>query len=91
MEKSIKKYAKLYRTALKANGFSDIDLRVEAYEQRLKEMYTSQCAITNHTNRWWFYDGVDQVEVCGFSDFKLLVSKVADYVVNDKTVQKDNP
>lgn len=42
MEKSIKKYAKLYRTALKANGFSDIDLRVEAYEQRLKEMYTSQ-------------------------------------------------
>lgn len=23
-----------------------------------------ECAITNHTNRWWFYDGVDQVEVC---------------------------
>ena len=42
MEKSIKKYAELYRTALKANGFSDVDLRVEAYEQRLKEMYTSQ-------------------------------------------------
>ena len=46
-----------------------------------------ECAITNHTNRWWFYDGVDQVEVCEFSDFKLLVSKVADYVVDDKIVQ----
>ena len=46
-----------------------------------------ECAITNHTSRWWFYDGVEQVEVCEFSDFNLLVSKVADYVVDDKTVQ----
>ena len=37
----MKKYAKLYRTALKTNGFADIDLRVESYEQRLKEMYAS--------------------------------------------------
>ena len=42
MKKSIEKYAKIYRTALKANGFSDIDLRIESYEQRLKEMYASQ-------------------------------------------------
>lgn len=42
MEKSVKKYAKLYRTALKTNGFSDVDLRMESYEQRLKEMYASQ-------------------------------------------------
>jgi hypothetical protein len=48
MKKSIKKYAKLYRTALKANGFSDIDLRVEAYEQRLKEMYISQAFETHN-------------------------------------------
>jgi len=41
MEKSVKKYAKLYRTALKANGLSDIDLRIDSYEQRLKEMYAS--------------------------------------------------
>ena len=42
MEKSVKKYAKIYRTALEANNFTDIDLRVESYEQRLKEMYASK-------------------------------------------------
>ena len=42
MEKSVKKYAKLYRTALKANSISDIDLRLDSYEQRLKEMYASR-------------------------------------------------
>ena len=46
-----------------------------------------ECAITNHTKRWWFYDGVDQVEVCEFSDFEQLVSKVAEYTVVDRTVQ----
>ena len=46
-----------------------------------------ECAITNHTNRWWFYDGVDQVEVCEFRDFLQLVSKVAEYTVDDRTVQ----
>ena len=45
------------------------------------------CAITNHTGRWWFYDGVEQVEVCEFENFELLVSKVAEYIVEDKTVQ----
>lgn len=42
MEKSVKKFAKIYRTALKANSFSDIDTRVGAYKQRLQEMYASQ-------------------------------------------------
>ena len=46
-----------------------------------------ECAITNHTKRWWFYDGVEQVEVCEFENFELLVSKVAEYIVEDKTVQ----
>ncbi len=46
-----------------------------------------ECAITNHTNRWWFYDGVEQVEVCEFRDFQQLVSKVAEYTVDDRTVQ----
>ncbi len=46
-----------------------------------------ECAITNHTKRWWFYDGVGQVEVCEFRDFDLLVSKVAEYIVDDRTVQ----
>ena len=45
-----------------------------------------ECAITNHTNKWWFYDGVEQVEVCEFRNFERLVSKVAEYVVDDKTV-----
>ena len=35
MEKLVKKYAKLYRIALKANGFCDIDLRIDSYEQGL--------------------------------------------------------
>ena len=46
-----------------------------------------ECAITNHTSRWWFYDGVEQVEVCEFRSFDLLVSKVAEYTVDDRTVQ----
>ena len=46
-----------------------------------------ECAITNHTSRWWFYDGVDQVEVCEFRSFELLVSKVAEYRVDDRRVQ----
>ena len=47
-----------------------------------------ECAITNHTSRWWFYDGVEQVEICEFSNFELLVNKVAEYMVNDKKVQE---
>ncbi len=46
-----------------------------------------ECAITNHTSRWWFYDGVEQVEVCEFENFELLVSKVAEYIVDDRKVQ----
>ena len=46
-----------------------------------------ECAITNHTIRWWFYDGVEQVEVCEFRNFELLVSKVAEYMVDDRTIQ----
>ncbi|MBE5929527.1 MAG: hypothetical protein E7268_00520 [Lachnospiraceae bacterium] len=46
-----------------------------------------ECAITNHTGRWWFYDGVEQVEVCEFENFELLVKKVVEYMVDDKTVQ----
>lgn len=42
MEKLVKKYSKIYRTALKSNGFSHVDSRVESYEQRLQEMYASQ-------------------------------------------------
>lgn len=42
VEKSVKKYSKIYRTALEANDFSDIDIRVESYKQRLQEMYISE-------------------------------------------------
>ena len=30
---------------------------------------------------------MEQVEVCEFENFELLVSKVAEYIVEDKTVQ----
>ena len=33
MKKIVKKYAKLYRNALKENNFSDINTRVESYEK----------------------------------------------------------
>lgn len=46
-----------------------------------------ECAITNHTGKWWFYDGVAQVEVCEFGNFELLVSKVAEYIVDARKVQ----
>ncbi len=42
VEKSVKKYSKIYRTALETNDFSDIDIRVGSYEQRLREMYISE-------------------------------------------------
>ena len=42
MEKSVKKFAKIYRAALIENSFSDIDIRVESYVHRLQEMYASQ-------------------------------------------------
>lgn len=47
MDKMAKKYSKIYRTALAANHFLDIDTRVQSYEQRLQKMYRSQ-AFTQH-------------------------------------------
>ncbi len=46
-----------------------------------------ECAITNHTNRWWFYDGVEQIKICEFNNFALLVNKIAECVVDNKTVR----
>ena len=47
-----------------------------------------ECAITNHTKCWWFYDGVEQIKICEFDNFALLVNKIAECVVEDKTVQE---
>ena len=47
-----------------------------------------KCAITNHSKRWWFYDGVEQIEICEFENFTLLVNKIAECMVKDKTVQE---
>ena len=47
-----------------------------------------ECAITNHSKRWWFYDGVEQIEICEFENFTLLVNKIAECMVKDKTVQE---
>ena len=41
MENYIKRYAKIYKTALTKNSFSDIDVRVESYTCRLRKMYAS--------------------------------------------------
>ena len=64
---------------------------VENYPVKLAEIEfiykDRECAITNHTSRWWFYDGVEQVEICEFRNFELLVSKVAKYIVEDRIVQ----
>ena len=46
-----------------------------------------ECAITNHTKRWWFYDGVGQIEICEFENFTLMADKISECVVNDKTVR----
>ena len=46
-----------------------------------------ECAITNHTKHWWFYDGVEQIEICEFENFTLLADKISGCVVNDKTVR----
>ena len=48
MEKLVKKYAQIYRVALNANNFSDIDLRVKSYEQRLKKMYASNAFVVHN-------------------------------------------
>ena len=48
MEKFVKKYAQIYRVALNANSFSDIDLRVKSYEQRLKKMYASNAFVVHN-------------------------------------------
>ena len=47
MEKNLKKYSKIYRNALAANSFRDVDVRVKAYEDRLQQMYASQ-TFTEH-------------------------------------------
>ena len=67
--------------------FSDIEDSL-MHGRELEFSYKGrECAVTNHTKKWWFYDGVVQVEVCDFENFKLLVKKVAEYVVDDRTVR----
>ncbi len=68
----------------KFNDIADFLIHGREIEFVYKER---ECAITNHTSRWWFYDGVGQVEVCEFRNFELLVSKVEKYMVDDRTVQ----
>ena len=42
MEKSIKKYKKIYEVALTKQECLDIDARLKVYEERLREMYSSE-------------------------------------------------
>lgn len=48
MNKMVKKYSKIYKNALVTNHFSDIDVRVQSYEQRLQKMYCSQAFIQHN-------------------------------------------
>ena len=58
LEKSLNKYSKIYRTALEANDFSDINIRVESYKQRVQEMYNSP-VFTQHN----VYPTMDVVKI----------------------------
>ncbi len=42
MEITVKKYSRIYKNALLANDFSDVEERVKSYEHRLHQMYVSQ-------------------------------------------------
>lgn len=58
------------------------------YGREIEFIYKDRkSAITNHSKCWWFYDGVKQIEICEFDNFALLVNKVEECVVDDKTVQ----
>ena len=46
------------------------------------------CSITNHSGTWWFYDGEQNIELCEFENKELLVEKVSDIVVGDKTIRE---
>ena len=46
-----------------------------------------ECSITNRIGKWWFYDGERNIELCEFEDKRLLVEKVSDIVVGDKTIR----
>jgi len=47
-----------------------------------------ECSITNRIGKWWFYDGERNIELCEFEDKQLLVEKVADIVIEDKTIRE---
>ena len=42
MNKTVKKYGKIYRKILAIGNYPDPDVKQEAYEKRLAEMYASQ-------------------------------------------------
>ena len=48
MEKYVKKYSKIYKNALLANDFLDVEKRVKAYEHRLQQMYVSQTYVEHN-------------------------------------------
>ena len=47
-----------------------------------------ECSITNRIGKWWFYDGEWNIELCEFEDKRLLVEKISDIVVEDKTIRE---
>ena len=47
-----------------------------------------ECSITNHSSKWWFYDGERNIELCEFDNKELLVEKVSDIVILDKTIRE---
>ena len=66
--------------------YSDIaDYRMHGRE--IEFVYKGkECSITNHSGKWWFYDGERNIELCEFEDKRLLVEKVSVIVVEDKTI-----
>ena len=50
-----------------------------------------QYSITNHSGFWYLCDDTDNLlldTVCGFAEKDILVSKIAEYVINGVTIQE---
>ena len=47
-----------------------------------------ECSITNHSSKWWFYDGERNIELCEFENKRLLIEKVSNIIIEDKTIRE---
>ena len=82
IKKTIRSYAKIYRKALNTAKISDIDAEIAAYENRLREMYTSDNFKSHSkyptTNAGYVYA---VIAMClGLKHFNLSDSQIIDII-----------